>query len=95
MREYQRAMRNFATEMLHDSPAAQRILALWIVRNIPSAISISLHIPMSRNMRNKQRQRPVSSKVGRSSSRIILLTRYTDLDRIEMALQGKRTVSYD
>ncbi|KAG8846087.1 hypothetical protein FRB91_001176 [Serendipita sp. 411] len=30
------AMRNFTTEMLHDSPAAKRILSLWRVRRSPS-----------------------------------------------------------
>ena len=32
MHEYQDAIKNFVTEMLHNSPAAQRILALWLVR---------------------------------------------------------------
>jgi len=40
MHEYQDAIRNFVTEMLHDSPAAQRILALWMVRDIPSTVPI-------------------------------------------------------
>jgi len=37
MRQYadariQDAIRNFVSEMLHESPAAQRILGLWMVR---------------------------------------------------------------
>lgn len=40
MYECQDAIRNFVTEMLHDSVAAQRILALWMVRSIPLTVSI-------------------------------------------------------
>jgi hypothetical protein len=87
-------MRNFAHDMLHDSPSAQRIIDLWNVSSV-NVGSFSFHptsLSMSRNMKLAKRMKLNLSKVSDSVFKVssnVLTMISTDLDRLEMALQGR------
>jgi hypothetical protein len=95
MHKYQDAIRNFVTEMLHDSPAAQRILALWMVRDIIGYF----YVVSCYHEQEYEEQVTPEARFVKGRRNLITnkdsLTRYADLDRIEMALQGRCMISYD